>query len=179
MKCLVLAGIMLVGCSSSSGSTGTSSGAFQFAITLPSAETIPFSCKADASGPTIRNNAFEANCASDASGATLLASVSIPTFHGSDSYALTEDTASSPAIIVQFQADDFAYAAIDAAPGYAATTCTIQLTSPAKPQKGDTASGKFHCDNVVGTIITSDGGYHASPVTSVDGTFSGAYTSTP
>jgi hypothetical protein len=179
MKRLVLAGIMMVGCSSSSSTPGTNNGALQFGITLPSAEVVNFSCNAAASGPTIKNNAFEFNCASDASGSTLLASVSIPAFHGSDTYALTQDSTAGAPIIVQFQADNFAYAAAGVKPGYAATTCSTQVNAPAKPQKGDASSGKFHCDNAVGMIIDDDGGYHPLQLSSVDGTFNGAFTSTP
>lgn len=175
---------MLVGCSSSSGSSGSSSGALQFSVTLPSTEVINFSCNAAASGPTEVDNALEVNCASDASGATLLASISVPAFHGSDTYALTQGSTTqgsttSTVVIAQFQADNFAYGAVGVQPGYAATTCSTQVNAPAQPQKGDTASGKFHCDNLVGRIIEDDGGYHPQQLTSVDGTFSGAFASTP
>jgi hypothetical protein len=179
MKRFILAAIVLVGCSSSSGSPSTSSGALQFTVTLPSSEVVTFSCDATASGPTIKNNAFEVDCESDPSSTTLLASISIPAFHGSDTYALTQDSSAGSPIIVQFQADNFAYAAVGVKPGYAATTCSTQVNAPASPQKGDVASGKFHCDNAVGSIIDDDGGYHALQLTSVDGTFSGAFTSTP
>jgi hypothetical protein len=171
---------MLVACSSSSSGSGAAgSGALEFQITLPNSAAINFPCSADSSGATVLDGTLQIACDTDAPGATnsatTVAGIFIPSFHGSDTYAL-EQAGADQSPIIEFTTDNVAYGAIVAAPGYAATTCSIQVTANATPKQGDAASGKFHCDNVVGNVVVGDGGYHASQITSVDGTFSGSFT---
>ncbi len=176
MRPLVLGLFMLVACSSSSSSTGAAGGgAPQFKITLPSSEVIDFPCDADTSGASVVSGSLQFTCDVGASAPTA-PGIFVPGFHGNDTYALQQTAGADQTPIVDFTADNYAYAGLGAAPGFAATTCSTSVTASATPKKGDAVSGKFHCDNVEGNIVVGDGGHNPSQLTSVDGTFSGSFT---
>ena len=109
------------------------------------------------------------NTSTGPNASTTIGVVIVPAFHGSDTYTFsgsTDPTGGS----VQFELGGYLYDTSTS--GQPAATCTIDVTGPAAPQKGDAVAGTFHCDGVTG--IPDHGGTQVT--TSVDGKFDGAMT---
>lgn len=160
-------------CSSSAPASVPSQ--LQFSVTTSDQGGETFPCDSAASGITTQlGNALTVFCdvSTGANASQTLAEITLQDFHGPDAYAFqgsNADFASS----VQFTMNDWLWESVPASTGIAASSCTVTVTSPASPQRGDAISGTFHCDAMLGSAVGGDGGYQPQKTTSVDGTFSG------
>ena len=168
--------LVCVACSSSPQQI--SPPAFHFAVTTTTQGSATLTCDNAPSGIALMGGSLQAFCDHDevgTNGATTIGQVDIAGFHGADTYTF-EGSNDPLAGSVSFDLNGYSFSSVPASPGITATSCSVTITSPDAPQRGDAISGTFHCDDLLGFLIVGDGGYHAQPTTSVDGTFDGAET---
>lgn len=147
----------------------------QFSVTTSTEGGEVFPCDSAASGiTTAMNGALSVFCNKSLgpSSSETVAEITIASFHGPDTYTFqgSNDTFASS---VQFTMNSWMWNSVPASAGISATSCSVTVSSPASPQRGDAVSGTFHCDAMLGGAVGGDGGYQGQKTTSVDGTFSG------
>jgi hypothetical protein len=173
MRGSVLFAVVSVACSSSGPAPVQSQ--LQFSVTTSSQGGETFPCDSAASGiTTVVNGSLSVFCdrSLGPSSAETVAEVTLQNFHGPDTYTF-QGSNDAFASSVQFTMNGWMWSSVPASAGISATSCSVTVTSPASPQRGDAVSGTLHCDAMLGLAVGGDGGYQGQRTTSVDGTFSG------
>jgi hypothetical protein len=169
---------LLAACGSNSPSSGEPTGGYPFSFSVSTADfgSMNYACSSDSSSVTTLNG-FLASCDMDetVSGSSEQMTetvIQIAGYHGSDTYAF-QGSDGMTASFVQFDLANHIFRSSPASPGIPGTTCSVVLTGPPKLSAGDQVSGTFHCDNIVGFVISGDAGYYPPSTTSADGQFAG------
>ncbi len=173
MRSPLVLGSLLFACSSSGPAPVQSQ--MQFSVTTSSQGGETFPCDSAASGiTTVMNGSLRVFCNQSLgqNSSETIAGVIIQNFHGPDTYAF-QGSNDPQASSVAFTMNGWMYNSVPAASGITATSCSVTVASPASPQRGDSVSGTFHCDALLGGAVGGDGGYQGQRVISADGAFSG------
>jgi hypothetical protein len=176
--------ILLAGCGGTGnggGGTTSSGGATQsplhFTVRTGTGDSTAYPCSSG-SGVATKGTPTGLMIAcgeTNASGATVSdAIIGLAGYHGAGTYTFTGST-DTGASFVQLTLDNYDFVtSVGATPGEPQPSCSVQITSaPATLSIGDEVSGSFHCDNIVGLVITGDGSYNAPVFTTADGEFDG------
>ena len=172
-------GALVSACGGSGDSSGASSGGARstvtFSVTTASNGATDFPCS-DGSGVTqFRAGELGLFCdepVPESSGVSIRtdAVINLTEYHGSDTYVF-QGSNDGNANTVQFTQGDVRFSSMPSYPGFVGTTCSVTVTGPATPSRGDHVSGSFHCDSIQGYALGGGDQYVPPVVTSADGRF--------